>query len=220
MSSPSLANILRKHVALSTACLDRLYLNGYVPTLQTGGQLTTFLRDHLGFPVPSPAVIRPLHDRFVQAVESFAAQPDVPVMQFERDQCKDDVAATYRAASKTTKASCSSASRRKRPAASSAIRPPGRRAAPSSRSPANWCTSSTTTSIAPRGAWSYPRRSQEEHEGRFLGPMANPDPKGERDNRMPEKRRSGPGAGLRRLRDPCDMAKAELLEPQSPDDEK
>ena len=30
---------------------------------------------------------------------------------------------------------------------------------------------------------------------RFLGPMANPDPKGERDNRMPEKRRSGPGAG-------------------------
>src|SRR2546425_10335244 len=37
---------------------------------------------------------------------------------------------------------------------------------------------------------------------------------------MPAKRRSGPGAGLRRLRDPCDMAKAELLEPQSPDDEK
>ena len=50
--------------------------------------------------------------------------------------------------------------------------------------------------------------------------MANPDPKGERDNRMPEKRRSGPGAGLRRLRDPRDMAKAGLLEPQSPDEVK
>ena len=56
-------------------------------------------------------------------------------------------------------------------------------------------TSRSTTFIAPRGALSYPRRSREELEGRFLGPMANPDPKGERDNRMPEKRRSGPGAG-------------------------
>ena len=50
--------------------------------------------------------------------------------------------------------------------------------------------------------------------------MANPDPKGERDNRMPEKRGQVQVLGLRRLRDPCDMAKAELLEPQSPDDAK
>jgi hypothetical protein len=97
MSNPSAATILREHVTLSTACLDRLYLNGYVPTLQTPGQLTTFLRDHLGFPVPSPAVIRPLHDRFVQAVEAFAAQSEVPIVAFERDQRKDAVAASYRA---------------------------------------------------------------------------------------------------------------------------
>ena len=32
-----------------------------------------------------------------------------------------------------------------------------------------------------------------ELEGMFLGPMAYPDPKGERNNRMPGKRRSGPG---------------------------
>jgi hypothetical protein len=57
MSSPSRATILREHVTLSAAWLDPLYLNGYVPTLQTGGQLRTFLRDHLGFPVPLPAVV-------------------------------------------------------------------------------------------------------------------------------------------------------------------
>jgi DNA-binding transcriptional ArsR family regulator len=56
------------------------------------------LRDHLGFPVPSPAVIRPLHDRFVHAVETFVDQNDVPLVTFERDQRKDDVAASYRAA--------------------------------------------------------------------------------------------------------------------------
>ena len=73
MPSPSVATILRDHVSLSTACVDRLYLNGYVPILQTGGHLCTCLREHLGYPVASPAVICPLHDRFIQAVQTFAA---------------------------------------------------------------------------------------------------------------------------------------------------
>ena len=40
---------------------------------------------------------------------------------------------------------------------------------------------------APRGALLYPRRSREELEGRFLGLMADLDPKGEGDNSMPGK---------------------------------
>ena len=54
----------------------------------------------------------------------------------------------------------------------------------------------------------------------FLGPMAYPDPKGERNNRMSGKRRSCPGVRGEASRDPCDMAKARLLEAESPDDEK
>ena len=38
-AKPNVATILRDHVSLSTACIDRLYLNGYVPKLQTSGQL-------------------------------------------------------------------------------------------------------------------------------------------------------------------------------------
>src|SRR5438876_2616949 len=34
VSSPSIATILRDHVSLSISCIDRLYLNGYVPLLQ------------------------------------------------------------------------------------------------------------------------------------------------------------------------------------------
>jgi hypothetical protein len=60
----------------------------------------------------------------------------------------------------------------------------------------------------------YPRRSREELEGRFLGPMAYPEPKGERNNRMPAKRRSGSGVRAEASRDPRDMAKAAL--PDSP----
>ena len=55
---------------------------------------------------------------------------------------------------------------------------------------------------APRGALLYPRLSREELEGRFLGPMAYPDLKGERDSSMPLKRWSAqaPGLGCRGTR--------------------
>ena len=97
MAAASLASIMRDQVALSVACLDRLYLNGYVPTLQSSGQLVRFCRAHLGKPIASPALFRPLHDRFVRDVEIFAQQQQVPLIHFERRQRKDDVAAWYRA---------------------------------------------------------------------------------------------------------------------------
>lgn len=97
MPSPSVATILREHVSLSTSSIDRLYLNGYVPKLQSTGQLCVFLCDHLGNRIASPAAFRPLHDRFVQDVTAFARRHLIPIIQFERGQRKDDVAANYRA---------------------------------------------------------------------------------------------------------------------------
>jgi hypothetical protein len=72
---------------------------------------------------------------------------------------------------------------------------------------------------APRGALSYPRFSREELEGGFLGPMAYPDPQGERDSSMPGRAMVSPGVRAEVSRDPRDMAKAGLPESQSPDDE-
>lgn len=46
-------DLLDGHVASDIECMDRLYLNGYVPNLQVGGQIVTFLTRHLGFPIPS-----------------------------------------------------------------------------------------------------------------------------------------------------------------------
>src|SRR5438876_3145832 len=96
MPSPNVATILRDHFSLSTSSIDRLYLNGYVRKLQSTAQLCAFLCDHLGNPIASPAAFRPLHDRFVQAITAFAEQHLVPVVQFERGQRKDDLAARYR----------------------------------------------------------------------------------------------------------------------------
>jgi hypothetical protein len=98
----SLASIMRDQVALSVTCLDRLYLNGYVPTLQSSGQLVRFCREQLSKPIASPALFRPLHDRFVQAVQTFAVTHNVPLIHFERGQRKDTIAARYRAHSQVS----------------------------------------------------------------------------------------------------------------------
>lgn len=56
--------------------------------------------------------------------------------------------------------------------------------------------------------------------GRFVGPLAYLDPKGEGDTSMPLRRRPYSGIGGGASWDPCDRAKALLLEPQSPADER
>jgi hypothetical protein len=94
---PNVHEIIRDHVSLSITCIDRLYVNGYMPALQTSGQLCDFMRKHLGQPIPSPALFRPLHDRFVQAVEAFAQRHGIPMVSFERGWRKDDIANAYRA---------------------------------------------------------------------------------------------------------------------------
>jgi hypothetical protein len=93
---PTVGEILADHVSLEVACLDRLYVNGYVPTLQTSGQLVHFLGAHLGNPLASPALLGQIGDRFRREVERFVEQEGIPVVRFERGQRKDDVAAGWR----------------------------------------------------------------------------------------------------------------------------
>ena len=53
-----------------------------MPKLQTSGGLCYFLHDHSGYPVPSPALLKPRHDRFVAAVQAFAATQHLEVVPF------------------------------------------------------------------------------------------------------------------------------------------
>ena len=65
-------DVLDGHMALDLDCLDRIYLNAYVPNLQVGGQVVTFLTQHLGNEVPSPVLFKRIGDRFRQAVAALA----------------------------------------------------------------------------------------------------------------------------------------------------
>ncbi len=58
-------DILAGHVTLDLKCLDRMYLNGYLPTVQVPGQVVQFLARR-GFPIPSPAVWRRWAPGFVR----------------------------------------------------------------------------------------------------------------------------------------------------------
>ncbi|MCW3820835.1 hypothetical protein ONA91_41085 [Micromonospora sp. DR5-3] len=88
-------DFLDGHVGLDIECLDRIYLNGYVPNLQVGGQVVTFLTRHLGKPIPSPAVFEQIGGRFRRAVTKFAAAGDIPVVRFDKDDRKIDVMRPY-----------------------------------------------------------------------------------------------------------------------------
>ena len=85
-----LNQLLDQHVALDLHCLDRIYLNAYVPTLQVGGQVVTFLTRHLGYPIPSPALFATIGDRFRDSVKAFARRNRIPLFQFKKGQRKID----------------------------------------------------------------------------------------------------------------------------------
>jgi hypothetical protein len=91
----SVANVLRHHVKLSVEGIDRMYLNVYVPRLQTEQRIVWFFRQHRGQPIPSAALMGPMSRSFVAALEGFAAQRDVPLVQFRKGQRKDDVMAEH-----------------------------------------------------------------------------------------------------------------------------
>jgi hypothetical protein len=88
--------ILRDHVTLTVDCMDRIYLNGYIPNLQMPGQLVNFLIKHRGNPIPSPALLGKIGDQFVQAIQDYAQENGIPLLHFEPGQRKDEIAALYR----------------------------------------------------------------------------------------------------------------------------
>lgn len=69
----------------------RIYLNGYVPNLQVGGQVVTFLTAPLGYEIPSPAILEKIGAGFRRAVDRFAADNHIPVVRFGKDDRKIDV---------------------------------------------------------------------------------------------------------------------------------
>jgi hypothetical protein len=103
MAKPVTVNdVLDGQVALDLECLDRIYLNAYVPNLQVGGQVVSFLTAHLGYPIPSPAIFDKIGTAFRRAVARFAEDEHVPVVRFTKADRKIEKMRPYIAAQANT----------------------------------------------------------------------------------------------------------------------
>lgn len=86
----TIKEILTEKVALDIECVDRVYLNGYVKHLQLAGGLITFIREQMGFPIPSPIVLPPFTQAFRTAVEEYAKEEGISIVDFAKGEDKDE----------------------------------------------------------------------------------------------------------------------------------
>jgi DNA-binding MarR family transcriptional regulator len=92
------AEVLRRHVLLELEGIDRMYLNVFVPVLQAVEGVLKFIRIHRGHPVASTAMVEPITRRFVESIEEYVRDHNIPMITFEKGQRKDDIANQRRAA--------------------------------------------------------------------------------------------------------------------------
>jgi len=95
MIRKNVAEILQDHVTFELEAIDRLYLNAYVPSLQTGGGFVYFVKTQLGARVPSTMMVAPMTERFVAAIDRFVTTERIDLVTFEKGQRKDDIARQY-----------------------------------------------------------------------------------------------------------------------------
>jgi hypothetical protein len=90
----TIASLLAEHVTLAVRSVDRIFVAGYVPRLQSEGLVVRFLLDR-GFPVPSPAGLGRIGQRYREAIDRFAQRNRIPVVHFAKGACKEDVVRPY-----------------------------------------------------------------------------------------------------------------------------
>ena len=91
----SAAEMVAGHVTLDLSCIDRLYLNGYVPKLQTPGGVIYFFHEHRKKPIVSPALFEPIGVKFRKDMKDWAQANGIPLVDFKSGDRKADVMAPY-----------------------------------------------------------------------------------------------------------------------------
>ncbi len=67
-----MSDVVAEHVTFEVECIDRMYLNVYVPTLQYPAGLVGYVHEQLGLPIASTAPLAKITERFVAAVHRFS----------------------------------------------------------------------------------------------------------------------------------------------------
>ena len=87
----TVSEVVAEHVVFQVECIDRMYLNVYVPRLQYAAGLVGYVHRQLGLPIASTAPLARITDAFGAAMRRFAGDQRVPWVDFVKGQRKDDV---------------------------------------------------------------------------------------------------------------------------------
>jgi hypothetical protein len=85
------ATLLRDHITLTCRSIDRIFLQAYVPKLQSVGQVCVFLHRQRGFPIPSSAAFGQIGEAYVAAIHRWAAANGVPIRYFAKGDNKEKI---------------------------------------------------------------------------------------------------------------------------------
>jgi hypothetical protein len=83
-------------VTLEVRCIDRLYLNAYIPRLQSGGGVVDFLVRGCGHKIASPALLGQITEAFKTRLRAWADRHQIPWIEFRKGERKDTVVQRYR----------------------------------------------------------------------------------------------------------------------------
>jgi hypothetical protein len=89
------STLLRDRVSLAVRSVDRIFLQGYVPHLQTAGWCARFLREQRGFRYPSSAAFGEVGRAYETAIRKFAAANGIPVIRFAKGDNREEIARPY-----------------------------------------------------------------------------------------------------------------------------
>ena len=89
------ATLLRDHVTLKCRSIDRIFLQAYVPKLQSVGMVCRFLCWQRKFKIPSSAAFGKIGATYVKAIDKFAEKHKIPVRRFKKGENKEKIARPY-----------------------------------------------------------------------------------------------------------------------------
>jgi hypothetical protein len=87
----SLAQLQKDHIVMELECIDRMYLNAYVPKLTSEGGIAAFCRGYLGHRFASTKQAVAMTKAFVKSIEAFIQREGLELVRFQKGQRKDAV---------------------------------------------------------------------------------------------------------------------------------
>ena len=82
----TVSDVLAEHTVFEIECIDRMYLNVYVPQLQYAAGIVGYVHRQLGLPIASTAPLGKITDAFSTAMRRFARECQVPWVDLSNDQ--------------------------------------------------------------------------------------------------------------------------------------